>query len=91
VIYPIDVRDLLFWFAHHELYTPKWSQHIFNEWKNVMLKKQVPEQEANKRISKAQLAFPDALVVNYESLIARLGTVHLKIQSNTKREKHLLG
>ncbi|MCA1758932.1 MAG: PIN domain-containing protein [Bacteroidales bacterium] len=78
VIYPIDVRDLLFWFAHHELYTPKWSQHIFDEWKNVMLKKQVPEQEANKRILKAQLAFPDALVVNYESLIEGLELPDLK-------------
>lgn len=69
VIYPIDVRDLLFWFAHHELYTPKWSKHIFDEWKNVMLKKEVPEDEAEKRIHKAQLAFPDALVQNYETLI----------------------
>lgn len=24
---------LLFWFAYHELYTPKWSNHIFDEWK----------------------------------------------------------
>ena len=35
VIYPIDIRDLLFWFAHYELYTPKWSDHIFDEWKDV--------------------------------------------------------
>jgi len=24
VILPIEIRDLLFWFAHDELYTPKW-------------------------------------------------------------------
>lgn len=72
VIYPINVRDLLFWFAYHELYTPKWSQQIFNEWKKVMLNKEVPENEADKRIHKAQLAFPDALVKNYESLIEGL-------------------
>lgn len=35
VIYPIQIRDLLFWFAHAELYTVKWSQHIFDEWENV--------------------------------------------------------
>ena len=41
VIYPIDIRDILFWFAHHDLYTIKWSQHIFDEWKNLMLKMEV--------------------------------------------------
>ena len=28
VIHPVIIRDLLFWFAHHDLYTPKWSKHI---------------------------------------------------------------
>ncbi|HSH52659.1 MAG TPA: PIN domain-containing protein [Bacteroidales bacterium] len=69
VIYPIDIRDLLFWFAYHELYTPKWSKHIFDEWKDVMIRKGISQEEANKRIQKAQLAFPDALVKNYEFLI----------------------
>lgn len=32
VIYPLVIRDLLFWFAHHELYTVKWSKGIFLEW-----------------------------------------------------------
>lgn len=78
VIYPIDIRDLLFWFAYYELYTPKWSKHIFDEWKNVMIRKGILEEEANKRISKAQLAFPDALVENYESLIEGLELPDLK-------------
>jgi predicted nucleic acid-binding protein len=69
VIYPIDIRDLLFWFAYYELYSPKWSDHIFDEWKDIMIRKGVTEAEADKRINKAQLAFPDALVENYESLI----------------------
>ena len=38
VIYPVIIRDLLFWFAHYDLYTPKWSKHIFDEWYDVMLK-----------------------------------------------------
>jgi hypothetical protein len=29
VIYPIISRDLLFWFAYYDLYTPKWSNNIF--------------------------------------------------------------
>jgi hypothetical protein len=28
VIYPLWIRDLLLWFAHYDLYTPKWSKYI---------------------------------------------------------------
>ena len=38
VIYPLISRDLLFWFAHYDLYTPKWSKHIFDEWEDVMIR-----------------------------------------------------
>lgn len=72
VIYPVIIRDLLFWFAYYDLYTPKWSLHIFSEWKSVMKKKGVSEEEASKRVEKANLAFPDALVLNYGSLIENL-------------------
>ena len=72
VIYPIVIRDLLFWFAHYDLYTPKWSKHIFDEWRSVMIRKNVPKDVAESRIQKAQLAFPDALVFNYEPLIDSL-------------------
>lgn len=72
VIYPIEIRDLLFWFAHCELYTPKWSEHIFDEWKAVMKRKNIPEKEIQKRIIKSQLAFPDAFVKNYSGLIKTL-------------------
>jgi predicted nucleic acid-binding protein len=69
VIYPITIRDLLFWFAHHDLFTPKWSKHIFDEWEDVMQRKGVSAKEIDKRISTANQAFPDALVTNYEGLI----------------------
>ena len=72
VVYPVIIRDLLLWFAHYDLYTPKWSSNIFDEWKRVMIKKGVSEEEANKRIGKANAAFPDALVMNYEGLIEHL-------------------
>jgi len=72
VIYPIDIRDLLFWFAFYDLFTPKWSKHIFSEWENVMRRKEIPDEEIKKRTSKAQRAFPDALVENYESLVDSL-------------------
>ena len=72
VIYPIDIRDLLFWFAYFELYTPKWSHHIFDEWADVMKRKGLSDEEISKRIKKADLAFPDARVENYESLVKGL-------------------
>jgi hypothetical protein len=43
VIYPVIIRDLLLWFAYYDLYTPKWSSHIFDEWKDVMRRKGVLE------------------------------------------------
>src|SRR5690554_2643511 len=72
VIFPIEIRDLLFWFAHYDLYTPKWSKIIFDEWKSVMIRKGVESSQAEKRINIANLAFPDALVLNYEGLIDNL-------------------
>lgn len=72
VIYPIVIRDLLFWFAFYELYTPKWSTTIFEEWKDVMNRKGISIEDAVKRVNVANSAFPDALVSNYESLIANL-------------------
>ena len=49
VIFPIEIRDLLFWFAYNELFIPKWSKHIFDEWENVMRRKGVSEKEILKR------------------------------------------
>jgi predicted nucleic acid-binding protein len=72
VVYPVIIRDILFWFAYYDLFTPKWSEHIFDEWKKVMKEKGVSDEEAEKRISKANTAFPDALVQNYEGLINHL-------------------
>jgi len=83
VIYPIEVRDLLFWFAHYELFTPKWSKHIFDEWDIVMEQKGVGEVERQRRMGLAQAAFPDALVSNYESLIEGL-------QLNDLKDRHVL-
>jgi predicted nucleic acid-binding protein len=78
VIHPIVVRDLLFWFAHYDLYTPKWSKHIFDEWKSLIIKKGKSESEAERRINMANKAFPDAFVDKYENLIGGLILPDLK-------------
>jgi predicted nucleic acid-binding protein len=72
VIYPIDIRDILLWFAHFDLYRPKWSQTIFDELYGVMLEKGMPEATARKQIERINAAFPDAMVNNYEALIETL-------------------
>lgn len=72
VVYPIDIRDLLLWFAHFDLYRPKWSQTIFDELYTVMIKKGMPDEKAKEQIQRINAAFPDALVNNYEELIATL-------------------
>ena len=72
VIYPLWIRDLLLWFAYHDLYTPKWSKHIFDEWLDLMIRKAISQEEAIKRANKVNEAFPDALVENYEPLIKTL-------------------
>lgn len=78
VIYPIEVRDLLFWFAYYDLFTPKWSKHIFDEWKSVMERKGISKSEIDNRIKKANIAFPDALVSNYSELIDGLKLPDMK-------------
>ena len=78
IIYPIEIRDVLFWFAHYELFTPKWSNHIFDEWEKVMKGKGVGEDEIKRRTNMANLAFPDAYVSNYEPLIETLTLPDLK-------------
>ena len=83
VIYPIEIRDLLFWFAHYDLYTVKWSKHIFEEWEGVMRRNGVMDQEIGKRIGKANAAFSDALVENYEPLIDTLNL-------SDERDRHVL-
>ncbi len=78
VIYPLISRDILFWFAYYDLFIPKWSKHIFDEWKMVMIEKGVTESQAIQRIDKANRAFPDALVKNYQGLIKLLDLPDMK-------------
>lgn len=83
VIYPVWIRDLLFWFAYYDLYTLKWSKHIFDEWKEVLIRKGIDASEAERRVNVANLAFPDALVLNYEDLVE-------KLELPDKKDRHVL-
>lgn len=72
VIYPIDIRDILLWFAHFGLFIPKWTDDIFDEWKRLMTKKGVPVSQIKKRIQNIEVAFPEAKVFGYRSIISSL-------------------
>lgn len=72
VIYPVNIRDLLLWFAHYDLFTVKWSSGICDEWIKVMRAKGVDAQTIARRIQRMSDAFPDALVEHYDGLIEAL-------------------
>lgn len=72
IIYPIVIRDLLLWFAHYDLFTPKWSAHIVDELQEVMERKGFGEPEISASVAVINEAFPDALVSKYEPLIETL-------------------
>ena len=71
VLYPLISRDILFWFAHYNLFVPKWSHHVLAEWRSVMERKGILPLDAEKRIVQATDAFPDALVRNYSRLVVQ--------------------
>ena len=83
VIYPIEIRDIIFWFAHYNMFTLKWSDHIFDEWVAVMRRKNISDSEIRKRISNAREAFPDANVENYHGLMDM-------INLPDEKDKHVL-
>jgi len=83
VIYPVNIRDLLLWFAHYDLFAVKWSSSICDEWTKVMREKGIPEAEIARRIQRMSVAFPDALVENYDGLIEGL-------QLPDKDDRHVL-
>ncbi|WP_222867841.1 hypothetical protein [Sphingobacterium phlebotomi] len=72
VIYPVIIRDLLLWFAHYDLYTPKWSANIFDEWKTVMMRRGISEEEAEKRVQAPNLLSEPGFFISAILLTFRL-------------------
>lgn len=74
VLYPAPIRDLLLHLASFELYTPKWTDRIHEEWgRNLLLKRpDLKSEQLDRTIQEMKKAFPDASVEKYESLITSL-------------------
>ena len=74
VLYPAPIRDLLLNLADVDLYSPKWTDRIHQEWtRNLLLNRPELTADQLQRTTQAMNnAFPDANVVNYEALIDSL-------------------
>ncbi len=71
VLYPMPVRDLLLHLADFELYRPKWTVKIQEEWKRNLLKNRIDikPQQLQRTTNEMNKAFPEANVESYEFLI----------------------
>lgn len=71
VLYPAPVRDILLSLADQQLYRPKWSDIIHQEWKRNLIidRPDVKTEQIDKTIWHMNKAFPDAEVSGFSSLI----------------------
>lgn len=74
VLYPAPLRDFLLHLADVELYRPKWTKEIQEEWvRNLLLKRaDLKRANLNKTHEAMNSAFPDANITNYEEIIDNL-------------------
>ena len=68
VLYPAPMRDILLNLAEQEIYTPKWSKIIEDEWLRNLLKNRPDLKEANlkRTISAMEREFTGANVTDFE-------------------------
>lgn len=81
VLYSAPIRDLLLHLADHDLYTPRWTEKIHDEWTRNLLKNrpELSAQQLKKTVAAMQNAFPAAEVLSFESLIK---SIHLPDQND---------
>lgn len=85
VLYPAPIRDLLLNLADLEIYSPKWSEIIQEEWIRNLLKNRpdLTRQKLQKTAQVMNAAFPDAEVYSFEELIDL-------IELPDSRDRHVL-
>lgn len=71
VIYPAPIRDILLNLADLEIYAPKWSEIIQEEWVRNLLKNRpdLSKAKLQQTVQTMNAAFPDAEVHAFEELI----------------------
>lgn len=72
VLYPAPLRDLLLSFADKNLFKPKWTGEIQNEWsRNLLINRpDLSLRQLQLTIAAMNDAFPDSNVDNFSSLIS---------------------
>lgn len=63
ILGPFYLRDLLHWFAHYRLYTPKWTHKIDITYRQILTDKNLPDDYINTVIVDFKYAFKEAEVV----------------------------
>jgi predicted nucleic acid-binding protein len=74
VLYPAPVRDLLLYIADADLFEPKWSAQIHEEWVRNLSKNRtdLTIDSLKKTVNAMNRAFPEANVSNFAKLIPTL-------------------
>ena len=74
VLYPVSLRSFLLHLADNKLLQPKWTRQINDEWKRNVCKKykDLTEDRLQVTIDVMNVSFPDANVIEFESLIRTL-------------------
>ncbi|MEQ8414989.1 MAG: PIN domain-containing protein [Imperialibacter sp.] len=71
VLFPVVIRDYLIWLSLYDLYTPKWSGKLLEEFTDIFQKRNLnlsPEQ-ISRQVKLINKACPHALVEKYEAII----------------------
>lgn len=74
VLYPAPLRDFLLNLADLDLFEPKWTQQIHEEWTTNLLKnrKDIMKSQLSRTKRLMTLAFPNSIVTEYEGIIDQL-------------------
>lgn len=73
VLYPMHLRDVLLQAAAEGLYQVYWSREILDEaTRNLIANLQIAESQATHLIAMMSGAFPEAVVTDYEHLVAAM-------------------
>ena len=74
VLYPAPVRDILLSLAAEDLFKPRWSEIIQDEWQRNLLKNRIDlkKEQLNQTVKAMNLAFPDANVEDFENIISNV-------------------
>jgi hypothetical protein len=74
VLYPAPLRDYLLRLAQQDLYKPKWTDRIQEEWiRNLAINRSdLKREDLEKTRNAMDSAFPDANITHYEDLIMGL-------------------